>query len=55
MYCNRDHSSNGISDFVEKMNIQLISNGPGLPSKEEEVRLKEVHEKFRDRLKIPRR
>lgn len=40
---------------AEKMNIQLISNGPGLPSKEEEVRLKEVHEKFRDRLKIPRR
>lgn len=40
----------------ERMNVKLVTtNSSILPSKEEELKLKETHEKFRQQLTVPRR
>lgn len=41
---------------AERMNVKLVTtNSSILPSKEEELKLKETHEKFRQQLTVPRR
>lgn len=40
---------------AERMNVKLITNDSILPSKEEELKLKATHEKFRQQLTVPRR